>query len=334
MSEFVPYAIKRARKYVFGKSKQYVQTKVKQAVQAVERKATETIKRAAEDIVDKVNTKRQRIMPRRGLIMGGGVKRRGISMNAKRGKRRKSSRSLRKRRSGYNGKSLAKAMRKIALNASQTKRLNSGTGLNASSGDITTINLNTFQTNCFKLTYDLIKDAETGFSGDHFFLKGINIAGMVGNRSNNTRIGVRVMVIKDEVSGFDYTNNDPNTSQNLLWYNRMTGAASAYLQLPEPYKHAPKLVKAQNAKMVWSKSYELDGSAQGESNTGDKAIFKKYIPINREMRIKTINQTKPQCQWWLVVTHYKLDIDQNWSADSPDELPMFSYISTVYYKDP
>ena len=334
MSEFASFAVKRARKYVFGKSKQYVQTKVKQAVQAVERKATETIKRAAEDIVDKVNTKRQRIMPRRGLIMGNRGTRRGVSMNAKKGRRRKFSRALRKRRSGYNGKSLAKAMRTIALNASQTKRYNDGTGLNASSGDIQQVSLNTFQTNCYMLTHRLIKDAETGFSGDHFFIKGINIAGFVGNRSNTTRIGVRVMIMKDEVSGFDYTNNDPNTSANLLWYNRMTGAASAFLQLPEVYKHAPKLMKGQNAKLVWSKTFELDGRSDGESNTSDKAIFKKYLPINREMRIKTIQQNRPQCQWWLVVTHYKLDVDQNWAADTPEELPVFGYISTVYYKDP
>lgn len=339
MSEFASYAVNRTRKYVFGKSKSYVQTKVKQAIRSVERKAAETIKRTAEDIVDRVNNKRQRTMPKKGLVMAAGRRnsRRGITMK---GKRRKFSRALRKRRSGYNSKSLARAMRKIALNASQTKRHLAGTGLNVSSGDIAHVALNGFQTNIFKLTYDLKADVAVdipSFEDDHFFIKGIALAGQISNQSYNTRIGCRIFIFKDEVSGFDYSTMDPLNSTNLLWYNRTTGGGSPFVALPEPYKHAPKLQKGQNAKMLWSHTYELDFRAEGNAsgnNTSDAATFKKYLSLNREMRLKTPNQNKPQCQWWFGVTWYKLDLDQSWDLNPEGARPNIGFVATTYFKDP
>lgn len=338
MSEFASYAVKRARKYVVGRSKQYVQTKVKQAVQAVERKATETIKRAAEDIVDNVQTKRQRLMPRRGLIMSNRGGRRGISMTAKKSRRRKFSRALRKRRSGYNGKSLKKAMRKIALNATQTKRHNVGTGLNLASGDVQGVSLRALQTTVFKVTSDLNNNPNSEvpfFTGDHYFLKGIQLAGQVRNKDPLKRIGVRVFVFKDENSGFDYSTME-DASEQLLWYNRTTGTGTPFIRLPEPYKHAPKLMKGQNAKMVWSQTFELDyrSSDTGESNTADRGTFKKYISLNREMRLKTADQSKPQCMWWLGVTHYIIDMEADWNHSDSGLIPSIAWTGTVYFKDP
>lgn len=338
MSEFASFAVKRARKYVFGKSKQYVQTKVKQAVQAVERKATETIKRAAEDIVDNVNTKRRRIMPRKGLLMGNRGRSRGISMTAKRGKRRKFSRALRKRRSGYNVKSLKKVMRKIALNASQTKRHAFGHPLNVDSGDVDGLPLRAIQTSIYPVTSNLRADVPSNvesWNGNHFFITGIQVAGQVRNKDTTTRLGVRVMIFKDEVSGFDYSTMDETSSQ-LLWYNRATGTGTRFVSLPEPYKHAPKLMKGQNAKMVWSQTFELDyrSSDTGESNTADRGTFKKYIPINREMYLKTKDSNRPQCQWWFAVTHYRLDMESTWNHPSVDLTPSMCLTGTVYFKDP
>jgi len=339
MSEFASYAVNRARKYVTTKSKNYVQTKVKQAVRSVERKAAETIKRTAEDIVDRVSAKRQRIMPRRGLVLGARRSKRGVSMTAKNGRRRKFSRASRKRRSGYSGKSLKTAMRKIALNATQTKRFVESTGLNATDGDINSTTLSQFQTNCYKLTYNLENDPtqeKPFFTGDHFFLKGISIAGQISNQANNVRIGCRVFVFKDESSGFDYSAMDALNTPQLLWYNRVTGAGVRYVSIPEPYKHAPKLIKGQTAKMVWSKSYELDYKTENNfsASSGDATTFKKYIAINREMRIKTLAQKKPQCQWWLGVTWYKLDLEQGWGIDQEPQRPNMCFVSTTYFKDP
>ena len=339
MSEFASYAVNRARKYVTTKSKNYVQTKVKQAVRSVERKAAETIKRTAEDIVDRVSAKRRRIMPRKGIILGARRARRGVSMTAKNGRRRKFSRASRKRRSGYNGKSLKTAMRKIALNATQTKRFNESTGLNLNDGDLNHVSLSQFQTNCYKLTYNLTNDPtqeQPFFTGDHFFLKGISIAGQISNQDTSTRLGCRIFVFKDESSGFDYSAMDQLNTPQLMWYNRFTGAGTRYVSLPEPYKHAPKMMKGQTAKMVWSKSYELDYKTENNfsASSGDAATFKKYIPISREMRLKTATQTKPQCQWWLGVTWYKLDMEQGWGIDVEGKRPNMSFLSTTYFKDP
>lgn len=339
MSEFASYAVKRARKYVFGKSKQYVQTKVKQAVQAVERKAAQTIKRTAEDIVDKVSAKRQKTMPARGLINAKGANRRRGGMSKKYGKRRKFSRALRKRRSGYNRNSLKRAMRKIALDASETKRLNGGTGYNLSTGDVQHTPLNGYQTSIFALTSNLRSDVDSGtatFNGQHFFLKGINIAGQVTNNSASAfRVGIRIFIFKDEVSGFDYTTVDPQVSQELLWYNRTLGTGSSFLALPEPFKSRPKLMKGQNAKMVWSQYFELDYAAAGGLNASDMATFKKYLPINREMYLKTKNQNRPQCQWWFGATWHKLDMEQEFAAPSAEGgVPDIGFISTIYFKDP
>jgi hypothetical protein len=319
-----------------GKGRTYVQTKVKQAVRAVERKAAQTIKRTAEDVIDRVQ-KRQKGMPRKGLIGPAGQRgRRSVGRQGMK-RRRKFSRNLRKRRSGYNGKSLARAMRKIALNASQTKRHNFGTGLNVSSGDVTHINLNGFQTQIFKMTHDLRQDVATNvesWEGNHFFLKGINIAGQVSNESPTTRVGVRIFMFKDEVSGYDYTTMDSLTSAQLLWYNKTLGTGSSFVALPEPYKHAPKLMKGQNAKMIWSQNFELDFRANGRTDALDAATFKKYLPINREMYNKTTNSAKPQCQWWFGVTWYKLDLDQSWDIATNGQKPAIGFTGTVYFKDP
>lgn len=338
MSEFASFAVKRARKYVSDTSKHYVHKKVKQAVQAVERKATETIKRAAEDIVDNVRTKRQRIMPRKGPIMANRGRSRSL-FTQKKGRRRKFSRALRRRRSGYNVKSLKKVMRRIALDASQTKRHAFGHVLSPDTGDVQGLPLRVIQTTIYPITSNLRADVPSdveSWEGNHFFLKGIQVAGQVRNKDSATRLGIRVMVFKDEVSGFDYDKMNEDTSAQLLWYNRATGSGTRFVSLPEPYKRAPKLMKGQNAKMVWSQSFELDykSSDTGESNTSDRATFKKYIPINREMYLKTKDSNRPQCQWWFCVTHYRLDMESDWNHASVDLTPSMCLTGTVYFKDP
>lgn len=337
MSEFASFAVNRARKYVVNKSKQYAHSKVKQAVQAVERKATETIKRAAEDIVDKVQTKRQRTMVRKGLFKPRGRSRGLFKQNN--GRRRKFSRALRRRRSGYNVKSLKKVMRTIALNASQTKRHPFGHPLNISTGDVQGLPLRAIQQTIYPITANLKSDVPTNvesWAGNHFFLKGIQLSGQVRNKDTFTRLGVRVMVFKDEVSGFDYSTIDDDDETKLLWYNRATGTGSRFVSLPEPYKHQPKLIKGQNAKMVWSQYFELDyrSSDTGESNTADRCTFKKYIPINREMYMKTKDSNRPQCQWWFCVTHFRLDMESDWNHPSTDVVPSMCLTGTVYFKDP
>lgn len=335
MSEFATPIFNTARKYVTNKSKDFVAKKVKRALDYVERKAAETLKRTAKDIVDSVTSNKRRKIDMKSKIVNSrySTAQRGRARTRKGYRKRKFSRALRSRRSYKGG--LQRAMRKIALNAAETKRFQIGTGLNPFTGDLGVVTLAADNLSIFKLTNDI--NANNQYSGTRWYLKGLQISGQISNQSSRFRIGVRVFIFKDEVSGFNYETMPDFNETNLLWYNRNTGKGDGYFAIPEPYKHAPKLMKGQNAKMVWSKAYELDCNSDrsgGEltHNVSDAVTFNKYLKIEREMDVRQVTQTRQQCQYWMGVTWYKLDMEQTFVATLA-ERPNIAFTGIVYFKD-